>query len=68
VERKFFFRVKAGNEEKVKELFADASEVKLAGVAEETGFVTGVMTEKDFADKYAKLGDAVTGTRIRMEA
>lgn len=68
VERKFFFRVKAGNEARVQELFAGASEVKLAGVAEETGFVTGVMTEKDFADKYAKLGEAVAGTRIRMEA
>ncbi len=68
VERKFFFRTKAGNEAKVKELFSNVSEVKLADVAEEVGFVTDLMTEKEFADKYAKLGDVVVGTRIRMEA
>lgn len=67
-ERKFFFRVKAGSEAKVKALFDKVEEVRLAEVSEEIGFVTENMTEQVFADKYAQLADVVTGTRIRMEA
>lgn len=67
-ERKFFFRVKAGSEAKVKALFDKVEEVRLADVSEEIGFVTENMTEKVFADKYAQLADVVTGTRIRVEA
>lgn len=68
VERKFFFRVKAGSEEKVKELFPDAQEIKLPEVASETGFVTPVIKEKDFAGRYSQLADSVLGERIRIEA
>ena len=69
MERKFFFRVRTDCEEKAKALFGDGLEkVALAGVAEECGFVTPVMTEKDFADRYAKLGDGAVGSRLRMEA
>lgn len=69
VERKFFFRVNAGAEDKVKALFgAEAEVVKLPDVNEEVGIVTGVMKEKDFAEKYAQLADVAVGNRIRMEA
>lgn len=68
VERRFFFRAKAGSEEKVKELFGEVQEIKLSDVPEETGFVTPVMKEKEFASRYEKLADAVTGDRIRIEA
>lgn len=69
MERKFFFRVRTDCEEKAKALFGDGLEkVALAEVAEECGFVTPVMTEKDFADRYAGLGDGAVGSRLRMEA
>ena len=68
VERKFFFRVKAGNEVQVKALFgAEVKAVKLSGVDEEIGFITPVLTEKTFAERYEKLADAVVGNRLRME-
>ena len=67
-ERRFFFRVKAGNAERVKTLFGvDLEEVKLPEVSEECGFVTPVLTEKDFAERYEKLADAKVGGRLRIE-
>ena len=68
VERKFFFRVKTGSEEQVKALFgADVKEVRLPGVDGEMGFVTPVITEKQFAERYEKLGGTVVGNRLRIE-
>ena len=68
VERKFFFRVKAGYEEQVKALFgAEVEEVRLPGVDEEIGFITPVLTEKAFAGRYEKLAGAVVGNRLRIE-
>ena len=68
VERKFFFRVKAGYEEQVKVLFgAEVEEVRLPGVDEEIGFITPVLTEKAFAERYEKLAGAVVGNRLRIE-
>lgn len=69
IERKFFFRVKAGYEEKVRELFGeDIQVIKPDDVSDEIGFVSSIMKEKDFASKYALLGDARLGERIRLEA
>lgn len=69
VERRFFFRVKSASEEQVKALFgADTEVVKLPEYTEETGFVTPVMKEKEFAAFYEQLGDDRIGTRIRLEA
>ena len=68
VERNFFFRVKAGYEEQVKALFgAEVEEVRLPGVDEEIGFITPVLTEKAFAERYEKLAGAVVGNRLRIE-
>lgn len=68
VERKFFFRVKTGSEEQVKALFGtEVKEVRLPGADEEIGFVTPVITEKEFAEHYGKLGGAVVGNRLRIE-
>ncbi len=67
VERKFFFRAKAGSEEKVRTLFGQIEEIKLPGVAEETGFVTRIMKEKEFAGLYGQISDVVLGERIRLE-
>ena len=67
VERKFFFRVKAGSEEKVRTLFGKIEEVRLDDVPDETGFVTQSMKEKEFAGLYGQMGDMVLGERIRLE-
>lgn len=69
VERTFFFRVKAGNKERITKLFGEGlQEISLAGVTEETGYVTSVMKEKEFAALYEQLADITVGSRIRVEA
>lgn len=69
VERTFFFRVKAGNGDRLKALFGEGlQEISLAGVTEEKGYVTGVMKEKEFAALYEQLADITVGSRIRVEA
>lgn len=68
VERTFFFRVKAGNEERLTKLFGEGlQEISLSGVTEEKGYVTGVMKEKEFAALYEQLADITVGSRIRVE-
>lgn len=68
VERKFFFRVKAGGEEKARELFgASLEEVRLPEVSEECGFITPVLTEKAFAERYEKLAGFGVGGRLRID-
>lgn len=67
-ENKFFFRVKSGNEDKVKAVFGEVKSVKLPGKDEEEAFVTSLMKEKDFAEKYEKLADIRVGNRIRVNA
>ncbi len=67
-ENKFFFRVKSGSEEKVKAVFGEVKSVKLSGKDEEEAFVTSLMKEKDFAEKYEKLADICVGNRIRVNA
>lgn len=68
VENKFFFRVKSGNGEKVKAVFGEVKSVKLSGMDEEEAFVTSLMKEKDFAEKYEKIADICVGNRIRVNA
>ena len=65
-ENKFFFRVKSGNGEKVKAVFGEVKSVKLSGMDEEEAFVTSLMKEKDFTEKYEKIADICVGNRIRV--
>lgn len=67
-ENKFFFRVKSGNGEKVKVVFGEVKSVKLSGMDEEEAFVTSLMKEKDFTEKYEKIADICVGNRIRVNA
>lgn len=67
IERKFFFRIKSGSEEKAGALFKAAELIRLPEAPEECGIVTPVMKEKEFAALYEQLGDARIGARIRME-
>ena len=67
-ENKFFFRVKSGNGEKVKAVFGEVKSVKLSGMDEEEAFVTSLMKEKDFEEKYEKIADICVGNRIRGNA
>lgn len=67
-ENKFFFRVKSGNADRVKDVFGEVKAVKLPGKDEEEGFVTSLMKEKEFAGKYEKIADICVGNRIRVDA
>lgn len=67
-ENKFFFRVKSGNGEKVKAVFGEVKSVKLSGMDEEEAFVTSLMKEKDFTEKYEKIADICVENRIRVNA
>ena len=67
-ENKFFFRVKSGNGEKVKAVFGEVKSVKLSGMDEEEAFVTSLMKEKDFTEKYEKIAGICVGNRIRVNA
>ena len=67
VERRFFVRVKEGNEAVVKENFGDVEVIRVDDVAGEYAFVTKSMKEIDFAKKSENLGDAMI-SRIRLEA
>lgn len=68
-ESRFFFRLESGNADKAKALFGEELKVvTLPGVAEEEGFVTSVLKEKDFNEKYEKLKDVQVGVRLRFEA
>ena len=67
-ENKFFFRVKSGNGEKVKAVFGEVKSVKLSSMDEEEAFVTSLMKEKDFEEKYEKIADICVGNRIRVNA
>ncbi len=62
--RRFFVRARKGSEEKVSELFGSVDRID-AGVDGEFGFVTDVMTEKEFAQKAACLDGFVA--RIRLD-
>ena len=67
-ENKFFFRVKSGNGENVKAVFGEVKSVMLSGMDEEEAFVTSLMKEKDFTEKYEKIADICVGNRIRVNA
>lgn len=66
-EKRFFVRVKgtmSEGREKVENVFGPVDYVE-AGLAGEFGFVTGVLSEKEFSDRAEKLDGIIT--RIRME-
>lgn len=63
--RKFFVRVSEGSEDAVKKLFGDVDKIEAEGITGEYGFVTPVMTEKEFAQKSAELPGFIS--RIRLE-
>lgn len=62
--KRFFVRAKADSGEQVRELFGQVERVD-AGVPGEFGFVTDVLTEKEFAQKVSALEGFIS--RIRME-
>lgn len=66
-EKRFFVRVRgtlSEGREKVENVFGPVDYVE-AGLAGEFGFVTGVLSEKEFSDRAEKLDGIIT--RIRME-
>lgn len=63
-ESRFFVRA-TDSEETVKSVFGDVEFIKVADITGEVGFLTGVMSEEEFADKSAKLENMLQ--RIRVE-
>lgn len=60
---KFFVRVSADRKEAAMETFGSLAEVNV-GIAEEFGFMTQVMTEKELNDKIDKIGGCINRIRI----
>ena len=65
--RRFFVRTSAGaeNERKAVEVFGGVSVIEAPQIKSEFAFVTDEMSEKEFAEKLAKLDGVIT--RIRLE-
>lgn len=66
VERSFFIRARAGEEEALKKAFPGGSFVVIPGRTEDIGYFTCPVRERDFSLQYEKLGDKVYN-RIRVE-
>lgn len=68
VERAFFVRVSEGKdrEAKVKEIFGDVELIRIPKVSGEFAFITGVMSENEFAGKLKQTEGVLTS--IRLEA
>lgn len=64
-ERAFFIRAKADKREAVEGMFPGGRVLTAAGRPEEIGYLTSVMREKEFEEKYARLGSDVRN-RIRL--
>lgn len=62
-EGKFFVRVPADRREAAMGAFGSLAEVNV-GISEEFGFMTQVMTEKEFNDKIASIGGCINRIRI----
>ncbi|MDE6737594.1 MAG: homoserine dehydrogenase, partial [Lachnospiraceae bacterium] len=60
---KFFVRVAADRKDAAIEAFGSLAEVNV-GITEEFGFMTQVMTEKEFNDKIKKIGGCINRIRI----
>lgn len=60
---KFFVRVTAERKDSAMEAFGSLAEVNV-GITEEFGFMTQVMTEKEFNDKIEKIGGCINRIRI----
>lgn len=68
VERAFFVRVSEGKdrEAKVKEVFSDVELIRVPEAPGEFAFITGVMSEREFAEKLKQTEGVLTS--IRLEA
>lgn len=62
--KQFLVRVKADSAAEVNALFGDVTYIDLESQPQERAFVTDVMSEKEFADCYAKLTGAISRIRI----
>lgn len=61
--RKFFVRVSADKKTEAMETFGSQAEVNV-GIAEEFGFMTQVMSEREFNEKIEKIGGCINRIRI----
>ena len=64
-ERAFFIRAAADAREAVEAAFPEGRSLTVEGREKDFGFLTAVMKEKDFEERYSGLGDRVLN-RIRI--
>lgn len=64
IRRDFFVRVKGNDTAAVREIFGNVATITIPGLEGEFGFVTGMMTEKEFNEAASKL-DVIN--RIRLD-
>lgn len=64
-ERAFFVRAKASAAQRLSELLPGGRKITVPGRSEDVGYITAVMRERDFREKYEQLGDDALG-RIRL--
>lgn len=66
--RSFFVRVKNDQLEKARELFGEINVIRVGHLAEEVGFITEEISEKDFNAKAEELGGVISRIRIKEDA
>ena len=69
VKNRFFVRVKGsmtGDISKVEEVFGNVQPYGVADVADEFGFLTEEMTEKEFREKAARVEGVISRIRARV--
>ncbi len=63
--RRFFVRIPKEREEAARKAFGDISKVVVPEISGETGFVTEMMTEKDFKKRAEEAGGVISRIRIK---
>ena len=64
--RPFFLRVPASRKEEAEKLFNAVETITIDTLPNEVGIVTGILTEKEFADKSETFGDVISRIRINQ--
>ena len=64
-ECRFFVRMANDKLETVKSIFGNVEIIRIADAEDEFGFVTEVMTEKEFAVKTASVGEVLNRIRLK---
>ena len=65
MKNRFFVRIGASEKAKAEDLFEEVTPVD-GGIADEFGFLTGTMTEKEFNETISQFDTFITRIRVRF--